>query len=57
VAVASGRRFDYEGRALPFFRLGFAGLDEGELTEAVGRLAAALEPGASRSPGGKGISA
>ena len=42
VAVASGRRFDFDGRPVPFFRLGFAGLAEKELTEAVGRLASAI---------------
>lgn len=42
VYVADGRRFDFDGRPLPYFRLGFAGLAEPELTEAVGRLKAAL---------------
>lgn len=42
VAVATASRFDFDARALPYFRLGFAGLAEPELGEAVARLAAAL---------------
>jgi GntR family transcriptional regulator / MocR family aminotransferase len=38
----TGRSFAYDGRARPFVRLGFAGLDDGELREAVARLRAAL---------------
>jgi GntR family transcriptional regulator/MocR family aminotransferase len=38
VLFQPGRLFDFEQRALPFLRLGFAGLDERELQEAVRRL-------------------
>ncbi len=41
VLVQPGRRFAFDGRALPFLRLGFAALNERELAEAVRRLAAA----------------
>src|SRR5262249_19414401 len=43
VAFYTGRRFAVGGGKRPFVRLGFAALDEGELGEAVGRMAAALE--------------
>jgi len=42
VLVSSGRRYAFDGRSRPFFRLGFASLNEGELGEATRRLAAAL---------------
>jgi GntR family transcriptional regulator/MocR family aminotransferase len=42
VALATGRDFDREGRALPFVRLAFARYTEAEMAEAVRRLAKAL---------------
>ncbi len=42
VAMATGRDFDREGRALPFVRLAFARYTEAEMAEAVRRLAKAL---------------
>lgn len=42
VSFQIGRRFAFDGRARPNARLGFAGLDERELREAVRRMAAAL---------------
>ncbi len=38
VLFQPGRQFDFAGRALPHVRLGYAGLAEDELSEAVGRL-------------------
>jgi GntR family transcriptional regulator/MocR family aminotransferase len=43
VLVRAGRAFAFDGRAIPYLRLGFAALDERELREAVRRLAAAAE--------------
>jgi len=42
VELYTGRRFDFHGRPRPNLRLGFSSLDEGELEEAVRRLARAL---------------
>lgn len=42
VAFSPGRRYAFDGKKLPFVRLGFAALDESELREAVARMAAAL---------------
>jgi GntR family transcriptional regulator/MocR family aminotransferase len=42
VGLITGRAFDFQGRPLPNLRLGFSALDEGELEEAVRRLARAL---------------
>src|SRR5512133_1304044 len=42
VSLITGRAFDFQGRPLPNLRLGFSALDEGELEEAVRRLARAL---------------
>jgi GntR family transcriptional regulator/MocR family aminotransferase len=42
VAFAAGERFTLDGGAIPFARFGFAMLDEGELREAVKRLARAF---------------
>ena len=42
VVVAPGFKFDFAGRNLPYLRVGFSGLDEGELEEAVDRLRRAL---------------
>jgi GntR family transcriptional regulator/MocR family aminotransferase len=42
VSFASGRRFTFDGRAIPFARFGFALLDERELRAAVSRLAKAF---------------
>jgi GntR family transcriptional regulator/MocR family aminotransferase len=42
VLVQTARRFTFDGRARPYFRLGYAALDERELEEAVRRLARAL---------------
>lgn len=42
VAFQFGRRFSFDGRAIPFVRLGFAGLDERALHEAARRMQAAL---------------
>ena len=39
VGVQPGQDFSFEGEDLPFLRLGFACLDEGEIREAVARLA------------------
>ena len=41
VAFLTARRFAFDGRARPFARFGFASLNDGELREAVRRLAAA----------------
>jgi GntR family transcriptional regulator/MocR family aminotransferase len=38
LAFEIGRRYDLDGRDLPYLRAGFASLDEGELEEAVRRL-------------------
>jgi GntR family transcriptional regulator/MocR family aminotransferase len=46
VAFSAGGRFSFDGRALPFARLGFAALDEGEIEEAVRRLAKSFPRGA-----------
>jgi len=43
VALATGRDFDREGRALPYVRLAFARYTEAEMAEAVRRLAKALK--------------
>ena len=43
-----GDRFSFDGRPLPYIRLGFAGYREAELAEAVRRLATTLT--AARSP-------
>jgi len=40
VAFLTARRFAFDGRARPFARFGFASLNDGELREAVRRLAA-----------------
>lgn len=37
-----GPRFSFEGRKIPYVRLGFAGLDERGLAEAAARMHAAL---------------
>ncbi len=42
VLVMPGRRFDFQGRKIPFLRLGFAALAPKEIREAVRRLKAAL---------------
>lgn len=42
VLVGAGQRFDAAGRNIPFLRVGFSGLDERELEEAVRRLQLAL---------------
>ena len=42
VALATGRDFDHEGRALPFVRLAFARYTQGEMADAIRRLAKAL---------------
>jgi len=42
VAVHTGRRFAFDGRRRPHLRLGFAALDEKELTRAVSVLAASV---------------
>jgi len=42
VGLTTGRAFDFQGRRLPNLRLGYSALDEGELEEAVRRLALAL---------------
>jgi GntR family transcriptional regulator/MocR family aminotransferase len=42
VALATGRDFDHDGRALPYVRLAFARYTEAEMAEAVRRLAKAL---------------
>jgi DNA-binding transcriptional MocR family regulator len=41
-AFYPARRFAFEGRNLPFARLGFAALTEAELREAVRRMASVL---------------
>ena len=51
VQMFGAGRYDFHGRAQPCLRLGFSYLDEGELVEAVRRMAralAALRPAASR---------
>jgi len=48
VAVQTGRRFAFDGRARQTLRLGFAPLTPAELREAVRRLAAALPSGTVR---------
>lgn len=50
VVVAPGRRFRFDGRALPYLRIGYACLDEAELVEAVRRLARAV-PGSPQAAG------
>lgn len=42
VGLIAGRAFDFHGRRRPNLRLGYSALDEGELEEAVRRLARAL---------------
>ncbi len=42
VVFQVGRQFAFDGRAIPFVRLGFAGLDERGLAEAAARMHAAL---------------
>lgn len=42
VAFPWGGAFDFQGRAIPFMRLGFAALNPGELREAVKRMVSAL---------------
>lgn len=42
VAFQVGRQFAFDGRSLPFLRLGFAALDERALAEAARRMAQAL---------------
>jgi len=42
VHFAPAHRFSFEGRALPFLRLGFTSLDERELDEAARRMRRAL---------------
>lgn len=42
VAFATAKRFAFDGRRRPFVRLGFAGLPERDLREAVRRMASAL---------------
>ena len=42
VVVYPGRNFSFDQRRRPYLRLGFAALDERELTTAVRRFAAAL---------------
>ena len=42
VRFFTGRQYMPSGRAVPFVRLGFAHLDEGEAVEAVRRLRTAL---------------
>jgi len=42
VSFYTGRHFAFDGRALPFVRLGFAPLREAELQRAVDRMVAAL---------------
>jgi GntR family transcriptional regulator/MocR family aminotransferase len=42
VAVQAGKQFAFDGRARPYLRLGFGRHDDGELTEAVRRLAVAM---------------
>ena len=44
-----GDRFSFDGRPVPYIRLGFAGLREPELAEAVQRLAATLTAARSRT--------
>jgi GntR family transcriptional regulator/MocR family aminotransferase len=43
VGVTTGRAFDFRDRPTPHLRLGYSALDEGELVEAVRRLARALQ--------------
>jgi GntR family transcriptional regulator/MocR family aminotransferase len=42
VSFAAGQSFTFDGRPIPFARFGFAMLDEGEIAEAVRRLAKAM---------------
>jgi GntR family transcriptional regulator/MocR family aminotransferase len=49
VVVQPGGAYTFDGTALPFLRLGFACLDEGELREAARRLARARPAPPSRS--------
>jgi len=42
VVIQTGKRYAFDGRARPFFRAGFAALDESEIKEGVSRLRAAL---------------
>jgi GntR family transcriptional regulator/MocR family aminotransferase len=48
VVFQPGRRFTFDGRALPNARLGFAALDEDELSEAVRLLSSALPAARAR---------
>ncbi|HRI67305.1 MAG TPA: PLP-dependent aminotransferase family protein, partial [Polyangium sp.] len=48
LAVHAGRRYAFDGRSRPFLRMCFASLNEREIREAVGRLAAS-RPRASRT--------
>ena len=52
VAISPGRRFTWEGRKIPFARIGFAALDERELRAAAALLAEAWP--ASRLKSGRG---
>jgi GntR family transcriptional regulator/MocR family aminotransferase len=42
VLLRTGRAFTHDQRPIPFVRLHFAALDEGEIGEAVDRMASAL---------------
>jgi GntR family transcriptional regulator/MocR family aminotransferase len=53
VAFQAGARFSFDGRLLARLRLGFAALDEGELREAVRRMARALADARTLRPQGK----
>ncbi len=44
VAIRTARTFAFDGRARPFVRIGFAALDDREITDAVKRLAQAAAP-------------
>ena len=52
VAIRTARTFAFDGRPRPFVRIGFAALDERELTEAVKLLAQTCRSGMDSKPPG-----
>jgi GntR family transcriptional regulator/MocR family aminotransferase len=49
VIIQAGRQFRWDGKACPYIRVGYAGLDEAELAEAVRRLKRAIDKASRRA--------
>jgi GntR family transcriptional regulator/MocR family aminotransferase len=49
VIIQAGRQFRWDGKACPYIRVGYAGLDEAELVEAVRRLKRAIDKASRRT--------